>query len=213
MKQRSEPHSEPFWEATYRSREKDAFGSPSEEIRDLATRLAPGTRVLDAGCGEGRNALFLAEQGFDVRAFDISEAAIAKTQYRAKTRGLSLEAWTADFSDFEFDRDYDLILSHGVLHLLDVEVCERFLMAAREHTRPGGTHVHVVFTDAIAPPADLAPFVRHLFREGELRDLFSDWQIEIFSSYTKHDQHPGSEPHRHPINKLVARKPESSTSC
>lgn len=198
---------EPFWEKVYRDEKDDTFGPPSEEIRNLAARLSPTLPVLDAGCGEGRNALFLAEHGFSVLAFDISEAGIRKLRRRAAARNVSVEAWTSDIADFEFHRDFGLVMTHGLLHLIEADVCDRFLRAARTHTLPGGTHVHVVFTDAIPPPPDLAPFVRRPFHEGELRELYADWHVEQFSTYVKEDRHPGGLQHRHPINKLVARKP------
>jgi tellurite methyltransferase len=199
---------EPFWKACYEDERADTFGPPSEEIRDLADRLPPSTEVLDVGCGDGRNALYLARRGLRVRAFDSSAAAIDKL-HRAAARGLSIEAWAADIATFEFDRSYGLVIAHGVLHLLEPGVCDRFLTAAREHTLPAGVHVHAVFTDTIAPPPDLAPFVLRLFREGELRELYADWEVELFRSYVKEDAHPGSPPHRHAIDKLVARKPRT----
>ena len=66
----------PFWKQTYRDDRADTFGRPSTEIVSLAERLPSGASVLDAGCGEGRNARFLAARGFRVDAFDVSAAGI-----------------------------------------------------------------------------------------------------------------------------------------
>ena len=68
----------PFWEQTYRNDRADTFGRPSSEIVSLSERLPAGASVLDAGCGEGRNARFLAARGFQVDAFDVSAAGIDK---------------------------------------------------------------------------------------------------------------------------------------
>jgi tellurite methyltransferase len=197
----------PFWEATYRDLAGSTFGPPSEEVQALVGRLPESAVVLDVGCGEGRNALLLARHGCRVCAIGVSRAAIVKLQHLASSQGVALDARQADMAELELDRDFDLVMSHGVLHLLHPDVCDRFLASARRHTVPGGRHVHVVFTDAIAPPPDLAPFVHRLFREGELLEIFADWQIELFRSYVKDDRHPGGEPHQHAINELVVRRP------
>jgi tellurite methyltransferase len=197
----------PHWEAEYRDQTAITFGPPSEELVTLADRLSPETDVLDVGCGDGRNALVFANRGFRVRAFDISEAGINKLRIRAASQGLEIDAWVQDIRHFDFDQSYGLIICHGVLHLLGFGVCRKFLKETRDHTVEGGFNVHTVFTDRFPPPPDLRPFVRRLFKEGELRDIYRDWEIEKFESYIKSDQHSGGVQHRHPINKLVARKP------
>jgi hypothetical protein len=46
-----------------------------------------------------------------------------------------------------------------------------------------------------------------LFREAELFERYDGWDIVLSKSYVLEDQHPGGSRHRHPINKIVARKP------
>lgn len=198
---------EPFWEAAYRDDEASAWGPASDEVMALADRLPDSTLVLDVGCGDGRNALYLAERGFVVRAFDHSENAIDKLERAARARNLTVEAWLDDVASFVFDRPYGLVLAEGVLHFVDQDAGDRFLAQAREHTLAGGVHLISGFTDVIEPPRDLAPLLRRLFRDGELRELYSDWEIEIWRSYLTEDEHPGGIRHRHAINDLLARKP------
>lgn len=200
---------EPFWEAAYRDDDADAFGPPSDEFMKIIASFPASTYVLDVGCGEGRNALLMAEKGFEVRAFDISEPAIDKLQRRAKEKNLTVEAWVGRLEDFAFDRDYGLVLTCGVLHFVERDPGDRFLESARAHTVPNGVHAHSVFTDAIEPPQDLAPFIKRLFRDGALRELYADWEIEFFESYIKEDEHEGGLRHRHSINTLFARKPKN----
>ena len=64
-----------------------------------------------------------------------------------------------------------------------------------------------VFTDAIEPPDDLKEFCVGLFREGELFEHYEDWMPYRTESYVFDDVHPGGARHRHPVNKIVARKP------
>ncbi|MBO8128638.1 MAG: methyltransferase domain-containing protein [Peptococcaceae bacterium] len=94
--------SRPFWEDAYQNPNANAFGKPSKEIIQLAHVLSPGSSVLDIGCGEGRNALFLVNQGFRVDAFDISEAGIRKLKNVATESKLTLNAWVDDITRFHF---------------------------------------------------------------------------------------------------------------
>ncbi len=200
------PHSEPFWEAAYRDDEADVWGPPSQLVVDIVDRIPACSWVLDVGCGDGRNALFLAEHGFVVRAFDCSAAAIEKLKRRAQQRSLVVEAWVGDLAAFSFDRSYGLVVAEGVLQFVDADLGDRFLAVAREHTLPGGANVISVFTDAIAPPSDLAPFIRRLFRQGQLRSEYAAWEITVSRSTVMEDEHPGGLRHRHAIDDLVAVK-------
>lgn len=195
---------EPFWESGYRDAKADTFGRPSTEIEELASILPPSATVLDMGCGEGRNALFLAERGFSVDAFDISPQGVSKLAKVARDRNLRVDAWVADLTEFSFGRSYDWIISHGVLHLVSRADWQRIIEDMKIHTRPGGVNVVAVFTDSLPTPPDLMPFVKGLFREGELAEIYGDWRITISESYVKRDQHPEGISHLHPINKVVA---------
>lgn len=196
----------PFWEAGYEDPDVETFGPASEEIVELAVALPAGACALDVGCGEGRNALCLAEQGVVVDAFDRSLPGIQKLRSRAGSADVRIRAWVQDLETFSFRREYELIVAHGVLHLLEREVWQSVLASVRRHTKPGGWNVVVVFTDRLPPPQDLAVHMRGLFREGELRDQYRGWSVTRWEAYTLEDEHPGGVRHRHPINKIVAQK-------
>lgn len=198
----------PFWQATYGALDApDPFGLPGEELAAVVPALPPEATVLDLGCGEGRNALFLAEQGCRVTAVDISEAGIRKLQHRASKQGLIIRAEVEDLEGYAITGFYDLIVAHGVLHLLRPASRNVLLERMQAHTRPGGFNVAVAFTDALPPPQDLAPFTVGLFREGELFERYDGWRTVLRRSYILEDEHPGGVRHRHPINKLVAQRP------
>lgn len=196
----------PFWEAAYRSPDAKTFGPPSEEVVRLATTLPAGARALDLGCGDGRNAICLAEHGLIVDAVDRSEAGVRKLRARAEQAGLAVRARIQDLATFTFRRRYDLVIAHGVLHMLPREVWEPTIEAMKRHTVAGGRNVVAVFTDRLPPPPDLVPYMGDLFREGQLRDRYRDWTVELWKAYTLDDEHPGGVRHRHPINKIVARR-------
>ncbi|MBI5804651.1 methyltransferase domain-containing protein [candidate division TA06 bacterium] len=196
----------PFWEKSYKSMETATFGNPSLEIYEISNALPKGSKILDAGCGDGRNALYLAEKGFSVDAFDVSANGIEKLTAITKQKDITINAWIQDLAEYEFNNRYDLIISHGVLHLVKREVWARFIQGMKSHTRINGLNVVVVFTDALPVPADLAEHCIGLFAEKELRNIYSDWAVEYFKSYDFYDTHPGGIKHHHAANKLIARK-------
>ena len=198
----------PFWEAAYRDTgAPSAFGQPSEEIQALLPRLPAGARVLDLGCGDGRNALLLLEHGYDVTAVDVSAAAIEKLAAQAREPGQRLHTAVEDVRELTLRGPFHLVIAHGLLHLLPRPDWSDLIGRMRASTTPLGYNVVAVFTDTLPPPPDLAPFMRGLFREGELEDCYRDWRIELFRSYVLDDEHPGGIRHRHPVNKIVAQRP------
>jgi tellurite methyltransferase len=196
----------PFWEDAYKNQKTITFGKPSQEIIQLSTKLPINSKILDMGCGDGRNALFLAQKGFSVDAFDISEAGIEKLNFIAKNQNTKINAWVQDIGAFEFNKKYDFIISHGVLHLLKREDWQKSIKDVKYNTNKKGVNVVAVFTDKISPTPDLVDFMQGLFKENEIRTLYNDWKIELFENYTFDDEHPGGIKHTHALNKIVAWK-------
>jgi len=199
----------PFWEDAYKQDgPADTFsgGRPSQEFLDLVNKLPRAARVLDLGCGDGRNALFLAEHGYDVTAVDMSANAIDKLNRLASEKEININTQVQDMRDYVFTNVHDLIISHGNLHLIEREDWIDLIEKIQNNTAVGGYNVIAVFTDSIPPPADLVEFTVGLFMEGELFEYYNDWKIFLKESYVLEDEHPGSPKHRHPINKIVAQK-------
>lgn len=197
---------EPFWEQEYRSGGASSFGATSDEFRRLVRRLPRGASVLDLGCGDGRNALYLAAYGLQVTAIDISRSGIAKLRRESQAHGLQVAPVVQDMRNFAFDAPYDLIIAHGCLHLIARQDWSGLIRRMKAQTTVGGYNVVAVFTDALDPPADLQEHCLGLFKEGELFELYGDWAIEQQDSYIRCDEHGAGVRHRHPINKVVARR-------
>lgn len=201
----------PFWEAAYKDPSTSSvFGPVSDEIRQLHSKLPMGAAVLDFGCGEGRNAIFLLEQGMAVTAVDISANAITKLKSQAAKYGARLKTKRMDVRTYRFAGQFDLIIAHGLLHLLPRSDWIRIIYLMQKYTKPSGFNVVAVFSDLFPAPEDLSPFVLGLFHEGELKSHYRGWNIVQYSSYILEDEHPGNIRHRHPVNKIVAQRPADS---
>lgn len=86
-----------YWDQYYSS-QNHAFGkAPSSFLAQMTPRLQKG-KCLDIAMGEGRNAVYLAQHGFDVRGFDISEVAVDHARKLAIDTGVTI---TADRTDMD----------------------------------------------------------------------------------------------------------------
>jgi 2-polyprenyl-3-methyl-5-hydroxy-6-metoxy-1,4-benzoquinol methylase len=87
-----------------------AFGKEPNPFLKKHIRLLPKGKALDIATGEGRNAVFLAQQGFDVDAVDISGAGLKKAQKLAREIGVKIHTSFADLNTYQIEKEkYDLI--------------------------------------------------------------------------------------------------------
>jgi tellurite methyltransferase len=86
------------WDARYRDGAYESRTHPTALLAEWLPRLQRG-RALDVACGAGRNALFLAANGYAVTALDISGVALERGRRSATERGLTIEWLRADLDD------------------------------------------------------------------------------------------------------------------
>ena len=197
----------PFWEKAYQDDTTNAFSAaPNATLQEFEHLLHKNSNILEIGCGEGQNVLYLAKEGYcNIDAFDLSEHGIAKVKQRCQDTDVTLNAFVADLTTYQFEKQYDMIMSFGTLHFVHKDDWKNFIYRAKEHTAPGGIHIMQIFTDTVPASADIAPFAIGLAKDGEIRDLYSDWEILQFKSYVFEDEHPDVPKHLHASNKIVAR--------
>ncbi|MEZ6065932.1 MAG: class I SAM-dependent methyltransferase [Planctomycetaceae bacterium] len=93
-------------------------GRPSAElVRVLATNEIPRGRVLELGCGSGTNAIYLAQQGFEVTAIDIAPAALELARQRAEQAHVTINFIEADVHRFDTPGPrFDFLFDRGCYH-------------------------------------------------------------------------------------------------
>jgi SAM-dependent methyltransferase len=125
------------WDRRYAEQELLWSAEPNRRFAAEVDALEPG-RALDLGCGEGRNAVWLAERGWHVIGVDFSEVALSKAARLAADRGVAVDWVLADLLDYHPPaRGFDLV----ALLYLQLPATERSLVLGRavESVAPGGT--------------------------------------------------------------------------
>lgn len=199
---------------------------PSDDVRHLMEYIAShnlevGKRAIDLGCGAGRYAIYLAEQGYDVTAVDFAKSAleelrlaIAGTEYE-----LRVTVWPADltqplpFPDDSFDLAVDITANTS----LDWPQLQAFEQEVRRIVRPGGLLIGVAIADddgvlqalnpgghsVTVPASGITDYYRS---EAQLRQVYGDWGILEISRSRSPGYFYGQEYNRSFI-RLLARKP------
>jgi len=119
--------------------------TPDPELVEFVglDRVAPGARVLDLGCGAGRNAVWLAQQGFDVTAIDVSPHAVQLARAFAAESNAQLQVMEADATDLAGlpENHYDLAYDGRCLHLIvEQELRDAYLRSVLRVLRPSGLY-------------------------------------------------------------------------
>ena len=180
------------WNHAFRS-QSNIFGEePVSFVKDNL-RLLPRGKALVLAMEEGRNAVFLAKNGYDVTGIDFSDEAIRKAKRLAFKNRVKLHVINADLNTYNIEpAAYDVIVAIEFFR-------PRLINEIKKGLKPGGVILWESHT------TDLAKFspsktVRtdHLLRPGELRSAFDDY-VTLVSRETKDDSRA--------VASLVAKKP------
>lgn len=159
------------WDRRYA--ESGGTGQPSSFLREIIESDAweiPRGRTLDFACGKGRNALFLAEQGFDVVAIDISPAALEEGQRRAQEKSLTILWQQEDLEQIRLpENGFDLVIN--------VNYLQRALIPRLKAALKTGGHVifetYLIDQRAIGHPRN----PDYLLAHNELLDHFREFRV------------------------------------
>jgi 2-polyprenyl-3-methyl-5-hydroxy-6-metoxy-1,4-benzoquinol methylase len=151
---------------------------PPALLERAVTQRARRGRALDLGCGEGSNAVYLAQQGFSVVAVDFVPAALAAARTRAEHAGVDVELRECDVIAYEAPSAFDVVLDSGCLHHLPRGQVDAYRRRLDEWLAPGGDYVLVHF--AHRPRAFWMPTgPRHMTR-GEAVAFLAPLELQAY---------------------------------
>lgn len=171
--------------------------------------VAKGSRVLDLGCGEGKNAVAFSKAGCLVDAVDCSDRAIENG--RAAFPDPTISWLLDDVSALALPAlSYAVVVSYGLLHCLrDKAEVQRVIEKAKDATIPGGHHIVCTFNDRSHDLRGHPGFAPLLLEHNWYLAQYASWETYKASDRDLVEAHPHNHiRHHHSVTRLVARKPK-----
>ena len=157
--------------------EPDHFGNPYPELIDFFTEYDPKGKVLDLGCGQGRDSIILARMGYDVTGVDISKKGISQMMSVAKKERLKLKGVVADMYDYRVDDSVDIVLLDSILHFYKPDKAKEteFLIRIMNELRIGGLLCIIVWKSKSIEEALIQVLERSLGKWESLVDGYVEY--------------------------------------
>ena len=185
------------------------WGTEPAKFLDELIALCPPSgdkKVLDIGCGEGKDAVYMAAKGYAVTAFDLTENGIRKTLLLARDRGVDIKAYVDDINTFETDDQFDIIYSSGTIQYLFEENKNPFFDKLGRITKKNGIVFFNVFVDK--PFLELQPDwdkEEKMWKPGELFSYLPAWKFHRIDETIFEDDSNGI-PHYHCMDTIICEK-------
>ena len=196
---------EAFWSARYRDIGDDyLFGTaPNRFLASQAASFGAGMRVLSVADGEGRNAVWLAEQGCQVTATEISPVALEKAAKLARGRNVAVDFVQADILNWDWPREeFDAVVGIFIQFATPAER-PRQLAGMKQAVKPGGLLLLQGYTPKQLEYKTGGPSaVENLYTA-----FFSDWEIVSLHEHEDTIEEGTAHIGRSALIDLVARRP------
>jgi 2-polyprenyl-3-methyl-5-hydroxy-6-metoxy-1,4-benzoquinol methylase len=152
-----------------------AFGKEPNPFLKKHIRFLPKGRALDIASGEGRNAVFLAQNGFEVDAADISERGLKKAQALARKKEVEIQTFLVDLDQYQIEKErYDLIANFYFLK-------RRLIPRIKKGLKKGGK---VIFETYLLEHKTLGTGgprqTKYFLKPNELLRLFKGFRILFY---------------------------------
>jgi tellurite methyltransferase len=162
------------WDERFRKKEF-ALGKEPNPFLKKHIRLLPKGKALDMAAGEGRNAVFLAQNGFEVDALDISEKGLKKAQKLARDKGVKINTLLVDLDQYQIEKErYDLIANFYFLK-------RRLIPRIKKGLKKGGK---VIFETYLLEHRTLGTGgpkqAKYFLKPNELLRLFKNFRILFY---------------------------------
>ena len=201
---------EAFWSARYRGvGDEYLFGTaPNRFLAAQAERFGAGMSVLSVADGEGRNSVWLAEQGCRVTATEISPVALEKAAKLARGRGVAIDFVQADVLNWDWPQAaFDAVVGIFIQFASAAER-PRQLGGMKQAVKSGG----LLFLQGYTPKqlefkTGGPSAVENLYTAEILREAFADWEIVSLQVHEDTIEEGSAHSGRSALIDLVARKP------
>ena len=162
------------WDKRF-GRKEFALGKEPNPFLKKHIRLLSRGKALDIATGEGRNAVFLAQHGFEVDAFDISEKGLRKAQKLAREKGAMVNTFAVDLARFQIEKErYELIANFYFLK-------RRLIPRIKKGLKKGG---RVIFETYILDHRELGTGgpkqAKYFLKPNELLRFFKNFRILFY---------------------------------
>lgn len=138
-----------------------------------------GVKLLEIGCGSGKDAVFLAQSGYDVTAIDCNEKCVEKTISLAEQYNVPIHVFSADLKEFRLDTKFDIIYSNAVLHFMPPGLRQEIFDNYKEYTANQGINIHASYICRSLSKTNFnAKKNVYGWLLGELYLLYQHWQID-----------------------------------
>jgi tellurite methyltransferase len=166
-----------------------------------------GARVLDLGCGEGKNAAAFAKAGYSVDAIDCSNIALTKAQKLFGELGIRWHLCDARMLALS-SMIYDVVVAYGLFHCLaTIEEIACLIELTKVATKVGGHHIVCTFNTGSHDLSAHPNFAPTLASHEWYCRKYSDWIISSATDEILQESHPHNNlPHHHSLTRLIAKR-------
>ena len=196
------------WDNRYANADLLFGAEPATPLKAIRPKLPSGGRALCVADGEGRNSVWLAQEGFDVTAFDFSDIAVDKARDMARAAGVTVDYNVANVEDWDWDaKPYDLVAAVFV-QFVRAGAQARLFSGLIRAVAPGGTLYLLGYQpEQVGRGTGGPPDVDHMYTEQLLRQAFDTLEIVHISDWEE-DLSEG-EAYKGPsaLIEMLARKP------
>lgn len=150
--------------------------NPTELVINSSSLLKSNFKVLDLGCGEGRNSFFISEKVFHLTAVDISNEVISKITSNNKS---NIKTTVSDALDFMKNSDtYDVIYCINLFHMLEQNKVHNLIDLIKQKTNSNGFNIVCSFyTESSEQKQITISKNRYLFDKDELKNTYKRWKL------------------------------------
>ncbi len=195
------------WNARF-AHEDFLFGeTPNTFLRTQAHWLRPGDSILCVADGEGRNSVWLAEQGYEVTAFDFAPNAVAKAKRLAQRRNVHVRHELGDAYTWPWaDKRYDALVA-VFIQFLPPDLRDSVFVGMKSAVEDGGLFLLEGYRpEQVDYGTGGPPRREHMYTRAWLESMFSGWEILVLKDYDEVIQEGHAHNGMSALIDMVARK-------